>query len=166
MRDGEGSIADIAWREHAATCPECQASLHILHLLQEDAHAEEYRLPEQQVRHLMDMVDQRFSVKQHHRGLGILWKTATVASVVFIVGHCFSLPGLLERSVGPLTHAVLQATAHPASTPAAPVAAPAEEPVDLNEFNLMEESIEEVRSRIDYQYSELHDLIDHDFNGY
>ena len=60
LRDGDGSEADKAWRKHAAGCKECQASLHIMQLLQGTPSSEELSLPEENVAHLKQMVEERY----------------------------------------------------------------------------------------------------------
>ena len=67
LRDGDGSEADKAWRKHAAGCKECQASLHIMQLLQGTPSSEELSLPEENVAQLKQMVEERYGNASKNR---------------------------------------------------------------------------------------------------
>lgn len=178
LRDGEGSDADKIWRKHAATCKECQTSLHIMQLLQGDASSEEPQLSKGKLDQLMQMVNEHYGdgcKHRHQRGLAMLWRVSLVASVVFVAGHFLPLERLLEKSVGSVAETVIlqearelpviaghspKVTAIPASTEES------SEFADMMPMNQMDQSIEHVRAQIDYQFNELNDLIDRDLNEY
>ena len=87
LRDGDGSEADKAWRKHAAGCKECQASLHIMQLLQGTPSSEELSLPEENVAHLKQMVEERYGNASKNRRqmvLSLLWRVGLVASIVLV----------------------------------------------------------------------------------
>ena len=176
LRDGEGSEADKAWRKHAAGCKECQASLHIMQLLQGTPSSEELPLPEENLVQLKQMVEDRYgsgSTLRRHPALALIWRIGLVASIVFVAGHFLPMEHLLDKSVGAVAETVVSHGARPASVVAAPsskevlaTASPAEmsEFDDMMPMNQMDQSIEHVRSQIDYQFNELNDLIDRDLN--
>ena len=175
MRDGEGSASDRAWRQHAAGCKECQASLHIMELLQGNADSQEAALPQEKLDALMRRVELRYGPRElqarRRRGLGLLWRVGIVAGVVFVAGHFASLEWALEKSVGSVTGTIAMTAAAKGDAPAplATLAAP-EEHAEFEEFlpmaAEMDDSIEDVRSQIDNQFNELNELIDHDLNDY
>ena len=178
LRDGDGSEADKAWRKHAAGCKECQASLHIMQLLQGTPSSEELSLPEENVAHLKQMVEERYgngSKNRRQMVLSLLWRVGLVASIVFVAGHFLPLEHLLDKSVGTVAETVVSHGAKPAAAVAATkaneavataAAAEMSEFDDMMPMNQMDQSIEHVRSQIDYQFNELNDLIDRDLNEY
>ena len=178
LRDGDGSEADKAWRKHAAGCKECQASLHIMQLLQGTPSSKELQLPEENVAQLKQMVEERYGGTRHkyQSVLSVLWRVGLVASIVFVAGHFLPLEHLLDKSVGAVAETVVSHGARPtqavAATSSNEVLATAATAAEMSEFddmmpmNQMDQSIEHVRSQIDYQFNELNDLIDRDLNEY
>jgi len=178
LRDGEGSDADKLWRKHAATCKECQTSLHIMKLLQGDAPSEEHQLSKVKIEQLMQMVNDHYGdgcKHRHHRGLAMLWRVSLVASVVFVAGHFLPLERLLEKSVGSVAETVVlqgarkspAVTGHSSKVTAIPASTEENsEFSDMMPMNQMDQSIEHIRAQIDNQFNELNDLIDRDLNEY
>ena len=177
LRDGEGSEADKAWHKHAAGCKECQASLHIMELLKGNSSPEAHQLPQENLAQLKQMVEERYGSSKHRRHpvFGLLWRLAVVASIVFVAGHFLPMESLLEKSIGTVAETVVShgakqtpAIADHSTKDALAVASPAEmsEFEEMMPMNLMDQSIEHVRSQIDYQFNELNDLIDRDLNEY
>ena len=179
LRDGDGSEADKAWRKHAAGCKECQASLHIMQLLQGTPSSKELQLPEENVAQLKQMVEERYgsgAKHKRHPALSLLWRIGLVASIVFVASHFLPLEHLLDKSIGAVAETVVSHSARPTPATAAPTsnevlattatAAEISDFDDMMPMNQMDQSIEHVRSQIDYQFNELNDLIDRDLNEY
>ena len=125
------------------------------------------------------MVEERYgsgSKLKRHLALSLLWRVGLVASIVFIAGHFLPLERLLDKSVGAVAETVVSHGARPTPAVAAPssngVLATASTAAEMSDFddmmpmNQMDQSIEHVRSQIDYQFNELNDLIDRDLNEY
>ena len=178
LRDGDGSEADKAWRKHAAGCKECQASLHLMQLLQGTHSSEELKLPEENLALLKQRVEERYgngSKSARRKVLSLLWRIGLVASIVFVAGHFLPLEHLLDKSVGAVAETVVShgvrsdsavATTSPKEILATASAAEISEFDGMMPMNQMDQSIEHVRSQIDYQFNELNDLIDRDLNEY
>ena len=178
LRDGDGSEADKVWRKHAAGCKECQASLHLMQLLQGTHSSEELKLPEENLALLKQRVEERYgngSRSARRKALSLLWRIGLVASIVFVAGHFLPLEQLLDKSVGAVaetvvSHGVRSDSAVAATSPkevlATASAVQMSEFDDMMPMNQMDQSIEHVRSQIDYQFNELNDLIDRDLNEY
>ena len=178
LRDGDGSEADKAWRKHAAGCKECQASLHVMELLQGSSSLAEHSLPKENLAQLKQMVEEHYGSASKHRRhatLAMLWRVSIVASVVFLAGHFLPLERLLEKSIGPVAETVVlqgtQKSPDVAGNVSKVTAVPATSEVDsefsdMMPMNQMDQSIEHVRAQIDYQFNELNDLIDRDLNEY
>lgn len=148
-----------------------------MELLRESADLKDAKLPHKNLEELMQRVSLRYGQKgmhdRHHAAFGILWRVAVVACIVFLAGRFVSLEWVLERSVGTVAESIaLSKTATPAEKPQQETLAVASsgELSDFEEYlpmgTQMEESIEDVRSQIDYQFNELNELIDHDLNEY
>jgi hypothetical protein len=124
------------------------------------------------------MVEERYGNASKNRRqmvLSLLWRVGLVASIVFVAGHFLPLEYLLDKSVGTVAETVVSHGAKPAAAVAATkaneavataAAAEMSEFDDMMPMNQMDQSIEHVRSQIDYQFNELNDLIDRDLNEY
>ena len=115
LRDGSGSSADMSWRNHAKSCPECQASLHILELLNSHDDSGTYRLSPEQADKLVEKARERYGVGKPktfmERLAGYACKAAAVAVLMFGVSQLatrYSVMGwMIDRSVNAVTDTVL-----------------------------------------------------------
>ena len=130
LRDGSGSSADMSWRNHAKSCPECQASLHILELLNSHDDSGTYRLSPEQADKLVEKARERYGVKKPQtfmaRFLGYSGKAAVASLLLFAVSQLstrFSVMGwMLDRSVNAVADTVLSVAAPDANASVAEVA--------------------------------------------
>ena len=119
LRDGSGSCADMSWRNHAKSCPECQASLHILELLNSHDDSGNYRLSPEQADKLVEKARECYGVRKPKtltaRLLGYASKVAAVAVFVFSISQLstrYSVMGLvIDKSVNAVTDTVLSVAA-------------------------------------------------------
>ncbi|MBQ7649852.1 MAG: hypothetical protein IJS15_02775, partial [Victivallales bacterium] len=119
LRDGSGSCADMSWRSHAKSCPECQASLHILELLNGHDDSGAYRLSPEQADKLVEKARERYGVSKPktfmERLLGYSGKVAAVAVFLFGLSQLssrYSVMGwMLDRSVNAVADTVLSVAA-------------------------------------------------------
>ena len=115
LRDGSGSSADMSWRNHAKSCPECQASLHILELLNSHDDSGTYRLSPKQADKLVEKARERYGVGKPktfmERLVGYAGKAAAVAILLFGVSQLatrYSVMGwMIDKSVNAVTDTVL-----------------------------------------------------------
>ncbi len=119
LRDGSGSCADMSWRSHAKTCPECQASLHILELLNAHDDSGTYRLSPEQADKLVEKARDRYGVRKPKtlmaRLLSYSGKVAGVAVFLFGISQLssrYSVMGwMIDRSVNAVADTVLSVAA-------------------------------------------------------
>ena len=119
LRDGSGSSADMTWRSHAKSCPECQASLRILELLNSHDDSGTYRLSPEQADKLVEKARERYGVRKPRtlmaRLFGHAGKVAAVAAVMFGLSQLstrYSVMGwMIDRSVNAVADTVLSVAA-------------------------------------------------------
>jgi len=119
LRDGSGSCADMSWRSHAKTCPECQASLHILELLNGHDDSGAYRLSPEQADKLVEKARERYGVSRPKtlisRLLDYAGKAAAVAVFLFGISQLSSrysiMEWMIDRSVNAVADTVLSVAA-------------------------------------------------------
>ena len=130
LRDGSGSNADMSWRSHAKSCPECQASLRILELLNGHDDNGAFKLPPDQADKLVEKARERYGVKKPQtfmaRFLGYSGKAAVASLLLFAVSQLssrFSIMGwMLDRSVNAVADTVLSVAAPEANASVTEVA--------------------------------------------
>ncbi len=119
LRDGSGSSADMSWRSHAKSCPECQASLHILELLNGHDENGAFRLPPDQADKLVEKARERYGVKKPktlmERVFGYSIKAAVASLLLFAVSQMssrYSVMGwALDKGVTAVADTVLSVAA-------------------------------------------------------
>ena len=119
LRDGSGSCADMKWRNHAKSCPECQASLHILELLNGHDDSGAYRLSPEQADKLVEKARERYGVRKPKtlmdRILDYSGKVAAVAVFLFGISQLSSrysvMEWMIDRSVNAVADTVLSVAA-------------------------------------------------------
>lgn len=112
LRDGEGSRAYSAWRTHSMECQECRATLHILELLKNRDDAEKCRLNPEDAARLFERAKEHYSSARPRRGflataVGVLWKSAVVASVMVVSCKFSALDRVLDHGVSAMASAAL-----------------------------------------------------------
>ncbi len=187
MRDGQGSQADLRWRVHARQCPECQATLRLMDLLDQPPAAV---APEPPLR-LVAAARRRFS--QEHRRVErislyqrLLWIGGIAAAVALVFTFLMPMEWLrtqglhtLSRASGdsvvseeafdpamgsgflPLPGETEEETTGHMLTPAEAAAMP-----DVLPGMGMDRAIRGARQEIHRQMDELNELIDHDLTSY
>lgn len=188
LRDGEGSPAEILWKQHAKNCRECQASLRIMDLLNTHDTEEKVSLPPEMVTDLIGMARQRYSQPMSSRFIAFakrsIWKVAVVACVLLLACNFFPMQHLLDRSVSIITSAAIDksiqqvqtaqitpakiAASDSCETALLSAATPADASAmpELIPGESMDSSIFELRTQIDSQFESLYNLIDRDLTEF
>ena len=115
LRDGSGSSADMTWRNHAKSCPECQASLHIFELLNSHDDNGAFKLSPKDADKLVEKARERYGVRSPKpfwaRLAGYAGKAAAVAVIAFSFSQLssrFSVMGwMIDKSVNVVADTVM-----------------------------------------------------------
>ncbi len=188
LRDGEGSRAYSVWRTHSMECQECRAALHILELLEKRDDTAQCRLNPEDAERLFERAREHYSSARPRRGLlatavGMLWKSAVVASVMVVSCKFSALDKVLDHGVSAVAAAAFaimpsqrSGTGH-AFNPAAPMEKDSLEAMFLqaspDEATFMPEvlagdgfdhCLRKLGDRMDEQAGRLRDMVRGDFN--
>lgn len=179
LRDGCGSNADMAWRNHAKTCQDCNASLHILDLLNGQSGDPSYRIDADAADKLVQKARERYGVRKPQgriaRIFSIFSKVAVAAVLVIVASQMASrfkaMEWMLDKSVTAVTDTVMTVAAPVAHAELADNDASSEKieydiMLDIPAVDGLDEAIGTLGNRIDTQFENISNLIDADLNAY